>query len=65
MSIRGIDDFTVRCPACGGFIVMRLGAQHCIDCEWQRSTARDVEDLTEVRKSAEPFTPPRTWKPRS
>lgn len=49
-------DATVHCPACGGFVVVRLGGVKCQSCPWTGTTAadvRDVECITEVLKVGE------------
>ena len=64
MPIRGVDEFVVRCT-CGGFAVVRGGKVLCEKTGKPIDHDEGIVNLTEVRKPGEPFTPPRTWKPRS
>jgi hypothetical protein len=53
------DDFTCRCPLCGNHLILKTNSIDCVECGYSALKRSPVEDLPEVRKTGEPFNPPR------
>jgi hypothetical protein len=54
------DEYVSRCPTegCHGFVIVRCGQLQCMNCDWS-APIRDIEHHSDVRKTGEPFNPPR------